>query len=108
MALWVQAAGIGMVIGLLIYLAGQRWLAPDNLMERKLAGEESLPPITTEEKNRMWGLIAVCFISVAFWAAYEQQGNTLALWADTNTDRLIFGWEFTASWYQFQPGACVF
>ena len=30
-----SAAGIGMVIGLLIYLSGQRWLAPDNLMERE-------------------------------------------------------------------------
>lgn len=103
-----SAAGIGMVIGLLIYLSGQRWLAPDNLMERELAGEKALPPITTEEKNRMWGLIAVCLISVAFWAAYEQQGNTLALWADTNTDRLIFGWEFPASWYQSLNPALVF
>ena len=103
-----SAAGVGMVIGLLIYLSGQRWLAPDNLMERELAGETALPPITTEEKNRMWGLIAVCFISVAFWAAYEQQGNTLALWADTNTDRLIFGWEFPASWYQSLNPALVF
>ena len=103
-----SAAGVGMVIGLLIYLSGQRWLAPDNLMERELAGETALPPITTEEKNRMWGLIAVCFISMAFWAAYEQQGNTLALWADTNTDRLIFGWEFPASWYQSLNPALVF
>src|SRR5271157_1803016 len=103
-----SAAGIGMVIGLLIYLSGQRWLAPDNLMERELAGENALPSITTEEKNRMWGLIAVCLISVAFWAAYEQQGNTLALWADTNTDRLIFGWEFPASWYQSLNPALVF
>jgi POT family proton-dependent oligopeptide transporter len=29
-----------------------------------------------------------------FWATYEQQGNTIALWADTNTDRTIglLGW----------------
>ena len=30
------AAGVGMVIGLSIYLSGQSWLAPDNLMKRKL------------------------------------------------------------------------
>jgi proton-dependent oligopeptide transporter, POT family len=103
-----NAAGIGMVIGLLIYLSGQRWLAPDNLMERELPGAKALPPITREEKKRMWGLIAVGLICVAYWAASEQQGNTLALWADTNTDRLVFGWEFPASWYQALNPALVF
>jgi proton-dependent oligopeptide transporter, POT family len=103
-----NAAGIGMVIGLLIYLSGQRWLAPDNLMERELAAEKALPPITREEKKRIWGLIAVGLICVAYWAASEQQGNTLALWADANTDRLVFGWEFPASWYQALNPALVF
>ena len=77
-------------------------------MARKLAGAKPMPPITLEEKNRMWGLIAVCLISVAFWAAYEQQGNTLALWADTQTDRRLFGWELPASWFQSLNPALVF
>jgi len=43
-------------------------------------------------------------LSIIFWSVYEQQGNTLALWADANTDRMIFGWEMPASWYQsFNP-----
>jgi proton-dependent oligopeptide transporter, POT family len=103
-----SAAGIGMVVGLMIYLSGQRRLAPDNLMERELAGEKAQPLVTTEERTRIWGLIAVCLISVAFWAAYEQQGNTLAIWADSNTDRHLFGWEFPASWYQSLNPALVF
>ncbi len=103
-----SAAGIGMIAGLMIYLSGQRWLAPDNLTERELAGEKELPPVTEEERTRIWGLIAVCLISVAFWAAYEQQGNTLAIWADTNTDRHLFGWEFPASWFQALNPALVF
>ena len=102
------AAGVGMVVGLSIYLLGQRWLAPDNLMDRKVSEEGALPPLTTEEKSRVWGLIAVCLVSVAFWAAYEQQGNTLALWVDTNTDRHLFGWEFPASWFQSLNPALVF
>ena len=94
------AAGVGMVVGLSIYLWGQHWLASDNLMKRKLAAEKAPPALTEQERNRIWGLIAICIISVAFWAAYEQQGNTIALWADTYTDRVIFGWEFPASWFQ--------
>jgi POT family proton-dependent oligopeptide transporter len=39
-----------------------------------------------------------------FWSVYEQQGNTMALWADANTDRHILGWEMPASWFQsFNP-----
>ena len=94
------AAGVGMVIGLLIYLSGQYWLAPDNLMKRKLAAEKAPPALTAQESNRIWGLVAICIMSVAFWAAYEQQGNTIALWVDSYTDRVVFGWEFPASWYQ--------
>jgi POT family proton-dependent oligopeptide transporter len=103
-----SAAGVGMVVGLLIYLRGQNWLAPDNLMERKRAVEQAPPAMSPQERSRIWGLVAVCIISVAFWAAYEQQGNTIALWADTNTDRYIFGWEFPASWFQSLNPAFVF
>lgn len=103
-----SAAGVGMVVGLLIYLRGQRWLAPDNLSERRLAGRTAPPSVTGEERSRIWGLIAICLISVAFWAVYEQQGNTLALWADAYTDRNILGWEFPASWFQSLNPALIF
>ncbi|HMK35584.1 MAG TPA: oligopeptide:H+ symporter, partial [Desulfomonilaceae bacterium] len=61
-----------------------------------------------EVRNRIWGLMAICAASVAFWAAYEQQGNTLALWADADTDRRILGWEFPASWFQALNPLLVF
>jgi proton-dependent oligopeptide transporter, POT family len=102
------AAGVGMVIGLAIYLLGQPWLAPDSLAERKRSGKEASQPLSTEEKGRVWGLVAICLLTVAFWAAYEQQGNTVALWADTHTDRQVFGWEFPASWFQSLNPALIF
>ncbi|MFH1113162.1 MAG: peptide MFS transporter [Pseudomonadota bacterium] len=102
------AAGVGMIIGLVIYLFGRRWLVPDNMAGRSFSKE--MPPrgLSGTEKTRVTGLIAVGLISVAFWAAYEQQGNTMALWADSNTDRQIFGWEFPASWFQSLNPAFVF
>jgi POT family proton-dependent oligopeptide transporter len=103
-----SAAGVGMVVGLVIYLEGQRWLGPDSLSVRELADPDVTPPQSPHEKNRIWGLIAVCLFSVAFWAAYEQQGNTLALWADAHTDRYVFDWEFPASWFQSLNPAFVF
>jgi proton-dependent oligopeptide transporter, POT family len=95
-----SAAGIGMVTGLSIYLFGQSWLAPDSLAKRKHVSDKDLANLSSNERNRIWGLMAIGLLTVAFWATYEQQGNTIALWADTYTDRLIFGWEFPASWYQ--------
>lgn len=94
------AAGVGMIVGLSVYLLGQSWLAPDNLMVRRLAERQVSEPLSADENHRLLVLIAVCLITVAFWAAYEQQGNTVALWADAYTDRAVFGWEFPASWFQ--------
>lgn len=102
------AAGVGMVVGLLIYLFGRGRLAPDNLTQRKLTVETTPRRFSANEKARIAGMIAVGLVSVAFWAAFEQQGNTIALWADVNTDRHIFGWEFPASWFQSLNPAFVF
>lgn len=101
------AAGVGMVAGLAIYLWGRRWLAPDVLTEEKRA-PGGYPALNREEKGRVWGLAGICLISVAFWAAYEQQGNTIAIWADVRTDRYLFGWEFPASWFQALNPAFIF
>jgi POT family proton-dependent oligopeptide transporter len=39
-----------------------------------------------------------------FWATYEQQGNTIALWADANTDRALFSFDIPVTWFQsFNP-----
>ncbi len=44
----------------------------------------------------------LCFIifNAFFWMAFEQAGSSLTLFADRNTDRVIFGWEMPASWFQ--------
>lgn len=51
------------------------------------------------------GAILVLFIgSAVFWGAYEQAGSSLNLFADVNTNRHIFGYEFPAGWFQWvQP-----
>ena len=103
-----NAAGVGMLIGLSIYLAGQKWLRPQNALSGKVTRSMAMPQMSRKEKGDLSLLIAVGLVSVAFWAAYEQQGNTLALWADAYIDRYIFGWEFPASWYQSLNPALIF
>src|SRR5512144_2962143 len=99
------AAGVGMVIGLLVYLSGQKYLAPDLIMQKKRSGQKmSTEPMTPEDWLKIGAIFAMMALTVVFWSVYEQQGNTMALWADANTDRMIFGWEMPASWFQaFNP-----
>jgi len=60
-------------------------------------------------ERRTLGALLVLFVPTTFfWATYEQQGNTIALWADTYTDRTIqfFGWSAeipTTSFQAFNP-----
>ncbi len=99
------AAGVGMIIGLLVYLSGQKHLAPDLITQKKASKRQtSSEPMTAGEWLKIGAIFVMMALSIVFWSVYEQQGNTLALWADAHTDRMIFGWKMPASWFQsFNP-----
>jgi len=98
------AAGVGMVLGLIFYLMNQKHLAPDVLTQRKAAAVQTKQPMTSEEWMRVTAICVACFIVASFWAVYEQQGNTLQLWADHNTRWTFFGIGIPSTWYQaFNP-----
>ena len=98
------AAGVGMVLGLLLYLWGQRYLAPEQIAERRAARKAEKEPLTAGEWRRVIALVVLCALNIVFWGVYEQQGNTMQLWADRNTSWSIFGWEMPSTWYQaFNP-----
>ena len=99
------AAGVGMLLGLGVYIAGQKYLAPDQLAQRREAGKTQAAPLDQGEKQRVLALIALCALNVVFWAVYEQQGNTLQLWADRSTAwPTIAGFTVPSTWYQsFNP-----
>jgi POT family proton-dependent oligopeptide transporter len=99
------ASGVGMIVGLAIYLWGQRHLAPDLRMKQKaVRGQTPVEPLTFEDWKKIGALIVLCTLTIVYWGVYEQQGNTLALWVDSCTDRRIFGWEMPATWFQtFNP-----
>jgi POT family proton-dependent oligopeptide transporter len=100
------AAGVGMVIGLVVYLAGARFLAPEKPRERSTAAHPVVKePLTPEEWRRVGALVALCLLNVAFWAVYEQQGNTMETWSDTQTAwPVILGFQIPSNWFQsFNP-----
>src|SRR5215831_1508759 len=73
------AAGIGMLIGLAIYLHAAPLLPPD-----RITPATDHTPLTREERRSLLALLALFVPTAFFWATYEQQGNTIALWADAN------------------------
>jgi POT family proton-dependent oligopeptide transporter len=81
-----SAAGVGMLIALGIYLYALRILPPD---EPLLARDTPRPRLTREERRSVAALLLLFIPVTLFWAGYEQQGNTIALWADSFTDRTI-------------------
>jgi len=100
------AAGVGMVIGVLVYLWGQKYLAPDLIMQKRQSPPHQISsePMTREDWLKIGAIFVMMCLTIVFWSVYEQQGNTMALWADANTDRVILGWEMPASWFQaFNP-----
>lgn len=98
------AAGVGMIIGLIVYHFGRHLLPPDRLTDRKAKGAAQEAPLTKEEWGRIFALIFLCAINIVFWAVFEQQGSTLQLWADERTNWTFFGFEVPSSWYQvFNP-----
>ncbi len=42
-----------------------------------------------------------------FWLAFEQAGTSLNLFAFQKTDRMIWGWEFPAGWFQWVNPVCI-
>jgi POT family proton-dependent oligopeptide transporter len=157
------AAGVGMLIGLAIYLAGTSHLPPDPLFVKKAQpAAADHDPLDRDKSWRMmlplsalalaafflalylldrlewfprslvvlwllfWALrwlmgsvsrdewrsmsaLLILFIPTSlFWTTYEQQGNTIALWADDYTDRAVNLWfwsaEIPTTWFQaFNP-----
>lgn len=100
------SAGVGMLVGLAVYLWGQKHLAPDLLMERRAGAQKAeRAPFTRSEWAKMLALVVLCALNVAFWGIYEQQGNSLEVWADESTERHVLrwlgsDWEMPATWFQ--------
>src|SRR5215467_11800360 len=84
------AAGVGMTIALAIYLyaLNSYTLPPDEYQRSKATGEYR-GPLDRIERRAVVSIVLLFLPTTLFWATYEQQGNTIALWADDYTDRTL-------------------
>jgi POT family proton-dependent oligopeptide transporter len=101
------AAGIGMLASLVIYVAGGRHLPPEPA--RAGAAPAPRPPVDRAVLGRFAFLLGVAAIVVVFRGAYEQVGNTIALWAEEGVDRHVTaGWSIPMTWFQALDSLVVF
>ena len=101
------AAGVGMTIALAVYLYAVPMLPPDEMHKAK-APRLDKQPLDRDEWRAILALMALFLPTTLFWATYEQQGNTIVLWADGHTDRtidlIVWQGEIPVTWFQaFNP-----
>ena len=91
------AAGLGMLAGLLIYSAGRHYL-PAAFPSK--AGSAPTNTSMRDLRSLAMGLLAVCAAVTIFRGAYEQVGNTVALWAEFAVDRRAGTSVIPMTWFQ--------
>jgi POT family proton-dependent oligopeptide transporter len=105
------AAGIGMVLGLLVYLFGKkRYLGGIGGVPLRQSGDDPADnqPLSREERHRIAALLIMAFFVIFFWLAFEQAGSSMTLFAERNTDRTTPVWlngliaapSFPTAWFQ--------
>lgn len=112
------AAGVGMVIGQIVYVLGMRGVArrtqqiaaeeaaaretrsaqapeaqtaPDNASRRESGPDE--PGMFRIYLDRSIVLVVICLFCVLFWVGFEQAANVMNVWADKHTNLHVFRWE---------------
>jgi POT family proton-dependent oligopeptide transporter len=95
------AAGVGMVAGLIIYLFGQGHLPQERaLVEPAIQGT----PRPRRGRDTLLLLMGIGLAVTVFRGAYEQIGNTFALWMRDDVNRVIGGVEIGAAmWFSLNP-----
>ena len=100
------AAGVGMLIGLLVYVLGGSYLQG---AEREPSA--AAPATPSDGHKGVMTFVLLLGIGVAvtvFRGAYEQIGNTVALWSDAGITRQIVTLVIPATWFQSLNPLLVF
>jgi len=89
-------AGFGMLVGLLIYVAGRREV-PADLARRRAAEQRRLNPT---DKRTIAFMVLMLPLLTAFWIAQTQIWNTYNLWARDHVNLMIGGFRMPVPWLQ--------
>jgi POT family proton-dependent oligopeptide transporter len=94
-------AGAGMLVGLVIYLAGA---PPERPRPRRPTRSVPAARLNADERRRLWRLIALIPVGALFWIGQSQIWNTYNLWVRDHVDLTIGGWAMPVPWIQSLDG----
>jgi len=90
------ASSAAVALGLVQYAAGLRHLPPDRLLRDHRGSDtaehgparapRTFGSLVRHHRARLLAIAAVCVLTVGFWGVYEQQGNTLPVYADQEVE----------------------
>jgi POT family proton-dependent oligopeptide transporter len=89
-------AGVGMLVGLVIYLSGGRYLPPDIPRGADVARAR----LGAAERRVVLVMVLMLPLLTLFWIAQSQIWNTYNLWARDHVDLAIAGWKMPVPWLQ--------
>lgn len=94
------AAGIGMLIGLLVYLSGRKWLPKEtpHAMSSASAATQPATKLSSNEKRALLVLLGLLPILAVGSIGNQQIFNSYLLWVPANVDLVFFGETMPTSW----------
>ena len=98
------AAGIGMLIGLAIYLSGRKWLPPDSPVVVAGGGDPgqvkraAKPRLTHREKMAIVALLLLLPVLTIAIIGNQQIFNAYLVWAERNANLIFFGKKMPTTW----------
>ena len=98
------AAGLGMLIGQLIYnILGDKYLGDAGkypAIGRNSKGNVEDKPLTLQEEDRTCVILILVIFTVFFWAGFEQAGSSMTLYTEKYIDRNFLGTVIPTEWFQ--------
>ena len=104
-------AGIGMLLGQIVFMSGQKHLAHVGTLQASaqaaVAGGAG-SALTKVERDRIKVMLLSFVVVMVFWGAFEQAGGLMSIYTDEKVDRSLFGVEIYASVFQsLNPGFII-
>jgi POT family proton-dependent oligopeptide transporter len=102
MIAWRWISGWWSPLPLLVKLAIGAGLCAAAVLTPRLFSERKsdVEPLTREDWHAMLVIVIVAVFVIMFWMGFEQAGGTMNLFADKQTERMLFGWEMPTSYFQ--------
>ncbi len=89
-------AGFGMMVGLVTYLIGSKYIPADPPRHEI----RQSPPLTRAEWQTVGFLIGLLPALTLYWVVNSQEWNVYNIWTRDHVNMVVFGWQMPIAWIQ--------